>query len=235
MGTSYHFSQTQLKVLLSGSGYDTIIGVGYDSESLSDEMVVRTLNDLTNGKLISANDRCFEAIPSLQRLIYGVGEAKRCFTIRSCDLRLPDLCLFFGEVSVLCTVRTGGGGDVVMEEFLSGELFDRLMEEGYIPEEYIPMPDPDDSFREYEDELFSSAKGLDALPSGSSLILSIEMLDRDGVCRAYLRVIDYYLYDYIVYELDGQRQRAAYSTECLQTVFEKMMQDDYCRDKRPCC
>lgn len=219
MNNIYTFSQTQLKVLLKGSGYSSVVGLNIDDKALDDLSVLNSLNELTKKGFIELKNGAFIMKDDIREMIVVLGNSRFYAAIHSRVDMLPDLCCFFGEKILVCSSRS------MNEEYISlyfadiTQLFEDLWDQGYFPEDNNSLPlDTEERLADYESSIFVQLSYNAPLPDNSSVVLSAELPE-----NKFIRVVEYYLYNYIVF-CDGTLvRRRVYSVENIKGLFFELM------------
>lgn len=223
MSEIYSLSITQLLVLLKGAGYNKINGFDLSDESLNDENVIRSLHALAKSGILTAENGEFEMIPEIKEAVLRVGSADSFYTIRSRDNRLPDRCVFVGEKPLVCSLRPTDKSRLTLCFEDSAELFEELSDEGYLPSGRSEGLFNEEDLIEYEQGLFSGISPDKALDISSCVVLSLDKLSENKETTPYLRIIDYYFYNYILYFDGKQTIREPYGDKSFKSYFERML------------
>ena len=229
MSKSYCLTQNQLKVLLKGCGYSSVLGIGFDSTALDNAVVLRTLNELTRAGLIWTDGDAFVIEPQLDSMIKRVGGAKCCYAISSVKTELLEKCIFSGNGMLFCTVRNDESRRITLSDCSFDDFLNTLIDEGYLPEKSSEiMPEEADCI-EFERSAFADCSYHTPIKENSPVLLSIERIIRSEKKEpAFLRLVRHYLSDYIVYEDDGETERIRYSAEIISKYLKKMVLNDNC-------
>lgn len=230
MSISYTLSQNQLKVLLKGTGYRAVIGVLRDQTPLEDETVLTAINEMVIDGLLSESDSGFEMTPLLKRMITALGDAQECYALTAAAPSLPDKCLYVdasGE-RILCATMRSISNHITLTEMSSEEFVMTLFDEGYLSQERYELLPGDDEAAAFEQKAFDKTSLYASLDRESPVLLSIELIRKDMPEKRYIRVMDYYLCNYVVCCCKGRIIRFAYNEETIKTLIFKMMKNDLC-------
>lgn len=227
MDTVYTLSQNQMKVLLIGRGYDTLMALGYDRSELDNTTVLNTLNELTEKGFLSVQGDSFVLKPELLEMIDAIGNATCCVTVVSRHSQLPNKCLFVGEKLLSCTIRAEDSNHIAFAFASIQDFLQSLFEEGYLPEqecELIPAQSEAELFEQNIRTLSPSA----ALKENSPVMLKADVIRRENDCLHSFMVVDYYFGEYILYTFREHSERALYNPDNIKEYLMKLVQDDCC-------
>lgn len=221
MSEIFVFSKVQLKVLLKGSGYDSVMGLNLGNEPLDDNTVLNALNKLMRNGSITLEDNNYKASLQTEKIISTIGKAESCCFIHSNNTELPDMCCFFGDELLVCTSRSGDTTHFsFFFESLSG-LTELISEDGY-----LPKGKSDIQMNEAELELFERSlpdiKATEKLDLFSAVCFSLEMLGDKS--EKYMRIINYYFYSYILFSDGKEKKRVDYSPEKAKEILVYIME-----------
>lgn len=222
MAEIYTLSVTQMMVLLKGAGYDSVSGFTANSMVLDDESVIQALHKLSKSGLLTVSGDSFEMIPDVKEAVNRIGGADRMMILRTGAGDLPDKCVYPGEKLLVCTLRLSDRDHLSLCFMSPSELFDELADEGYLPQGGDDKLFSEDELIDYEKELFASLSRNGALESSSSVLLSMDFIGGDQPA-AYLRIIDYYFYHYILYFDGDKARREPYSLKAFKESYERML------------
>ena len=221
MSEIFVFSKAQLKVLLKGSGYDSVMGLNLGNEPLDDITVLNVLNTLLRNGSISLEDNNYKASLQTEKIISTIGKSESCCFIHSNNTELPDMCCFFGDELLICTTRNGDANHFsFFFESLSG-LYELISEDSY-----LPQGKSDIQMDEAELELFESSltdiKASEKIDQSSAVCFSLEMPGDKS--EKYMRIINYYFYSYILYSDGEDKKRVEYSPETAKKILVYIME-----------
>lgn len=222
MAELYSLSLTQLAVLLKGAGYSTLSGFDTETPVLDDSKVIHALHTLSRSGFITTEDDGFGMIPAMRIAAERIGNSNGFLTLRSGDARLPDRCVYSGSPLLVCTLRPTDRQHISLCLETAGELFEDLIDEGYLPRKSDERLYDEEELIAYEKTLFPS-NGDSALQPDSRVLLSLDVLNADKQAAPYARIIDYYFYYYILYFDGTEVSRAPYSPSAFKEYYERMM------------
>ncbi len=223
MNEIYYFTQNQLKVLLKGSGYSVVSGIALNNTILDNSTVLNTLNELTNMKIIAIDGNSFCLNNEIREIVSSLGNALEYISVRSSNPYLPDKCCFNGGKILVCYSRSQNENYISAYFANADDLFLDFCDEGYFPKKDEDFPINEDELIEYESESVGSIQPDKPIASNSPMLFSAECAYKDGTVHKYVRIIDYYFYNYILYFDGTEVIREIYKRCTAKKYFERLM------------
>lgn len=224
MEINYLLSSAQVKSLLVGMGYRRTVGLKIDDAIVDDQMMISSLNQLTNEGLINSDGENFSLQNDLRDIINQLGNATCFMGIRSKKKSLPDLCVFPGNKLLLCEQEKSSGVNFKFGFCSRNNLFKRFCEEGYFPEFENCGSIDEDELEVFENEYLNLCDDLDPIceDSRESLFLFYTHLNENRRC---FKVINYFMYRYILLS-DGEKNlRYLFTRENVEMLLLKFLED----------
>lgn len=222
MSEIFVFSKAQLKVLLKGSGYDSVLGLNLGDDPLIDSTVLNSLNTLLqNGSIIFENNS-YKASFQTERIISTLGRSKSCCFIHSSNADLSDLCYFYGQEPLICTTRNGDANHFSFCFVSLSELLAMISEDGYLPQGEGDIQLNETELELFENGLIPEVKASKTLDTSSSVCFNLEMFGEKS--KKYMRIINYYFYYYIIYYDGKNKKRLMYSSETAKKILVNILE-----------
>lgn len=227
MGKVYTLSQNQMKVLLLGRGYDTLMTLGYEMSELDNATVLKTLNELTKKGVLSARGDSFVLESELLEMMDTIGNANCCVTVVSRQGQLPNKCLFVGEKLLSCTIRAEDSNHIAFAFASIQDFLRSLFEEGYLPEKECELMPTESEAELFEQNIPTLSPG-GTLKENSPVVLKVDVICRESAYLHSFMVVDYYIGEYILYTSREHSERALYNPDNIKEYLMKLVQDDCC-------
>jgi hypothetical protein len=226
MSVIYNFTQNQLKVLLSGCGYSKVSGICLDNSKLDNATVLNTLNELTKMNFITSDGKAFFLDEKIKSIVSTLGTVSDFVAVHSANPFLPDKCCFKGDLVLVCYSRSGNENYISAYFSDVDTLFDDLCDEGYFKEEVYDFQLDDDVLIEYEEKAVSEINPNSPIDANSPIIFSAECVAKQENADCFMRIIDYYFYDYICFSDGGSIVREIYSKSSAKKYFERLLKQN---------
>ena len=225
MSGIYHLSQNELKALITGAGHSCAVGLSLSEAPLTAEQAVQGLNSLMKSNLLRRTDDGFEMTDDL-RLIVKAVTGERYVLLHSSRMELPEKALYPVRPVASCTLRGYENAALSFEVSELSALVLSLCDEGYLPEQDSDIPL--ERLEALSDELdgFERRYAVESgkpLPTASCVLFAADLHDRSGKTLAYLRVMEYGLYRYLLYSADGKTIRKPFSLSAAGSYFEELL------------
>lgn len=223
MKKSYIFNDEQLKLLLKGLGYDTVLALNLGGHSMDNETVLANLNQLMKNGVIMPDTKSFIVLDEIKSIINIIGSAKSCLIVRSSDKELPNICLFYDGNTFAASVRCGisGGRHSVCQTEIDG-FIKRLLEEGYFSEDTTDIEIEDNELEPFEYNKLDSEKYSEIQ---NPVILSVDCLSKANGSIKKLYLIRFYFYDYILYFNGADKTRLSLNSVSLKKMLLKLLEE----------
>lgn len=204
-------SQTQLKVLLKGTGSSVAKGIPINSHRVSDQEAINCLNDLMKEKIIFTDDDAFVMNDYMHRIISGINEGYAA-ALKSRNITLPDLCLFInkGDDIVVCNVSKVCNDSIKLCILGKHQLLPYCCEEGYLPKDEEDYPVDDNCLERFEEDYSLAEYEAAPLEWNSKIVFQL-VPEPDSNAKLSISVIEYSLYRYIRLCVNGKVSRSIYT------------------------
>lgn len=224
MSESYIFSHNQLKVLVLGYGCSRIAGLKLNAAALDNEAALAALNQLSNEGIITSDGKRFFASDKVKLIAQRLGASDMYIAVHTAKAALPDLCCYPGDCILVCNEGTGNGGRISLKLLSLEEFFELLYDEGYLPEDSENMP-LDEKLESYEEAVHEGYNPNAPINGEAHILFSFEVIDKCGVSRRYLRLIEYYYYNYILLCNEGRIDRFIFTRDILKKQIKGLMSE----------
>lgn len=222
MSENYIFSYDQLKVLVLGYGCSRITGLKLNSAALDNEAALIALNQLSNEGIITSDGKRFFASEQVKLIAQRLGASDIYIAVHTSKAALPDLCCYPGDSILVCNEETGSEGRIAVKFLSFEEFFENLYDEGYLPEdsENMPLEEKPETFENFILENYNPNAPIKA---ESNILFSVDVIDKSGVSRRYLRLIEYYYYNYILFCDNGRLERTIFTRNAVKKQLKRLM------------
>ncbi len=222
MGNIYVLSHNQLKVLLLSCGFTYVKGITLDDSVVDDQMTINVLNDLMKNDLVENTGEAFYINDELREIIVTLGSAEEFSVIRSSDKDLPDLFCYKSEKLLICSSRGLNQNCYSLYFANNSQLLETLENEGYFPNVLAS-----DYFDEAKSEHFEKHLVYEPelpLDSQMSVKFAMEKALFSTEKHRYIRVIEYHLFTYILFNDGENEHRYLYTKDKLKEKILKLLE-----------
>ncbi len=223
MFENYIFSHNQLKVLLLGCGYSHITGLWLNDLVLDNETVLMSLNRLSNDGMIISDGKKFFGSKMAKKIAERLGTSEFYIAVHTSNGSLPDLCCYPGEKILICSNQSRDENHISIRFSAFEDFFCDLCDEGYLPENDEKFKLDEEELENYEAKIFDHYESNSPINYGSPLLFTTELLDSYGTNHGYLRIIEYYFYNYILFCYDGKIKRQLCNRERIKAYLKRLM------------
>ena len=223
MPVNYIFSHNQLKVLLLGCGFSKIVGLNLDDSELDAETALEALNQLSNSGIISSDGNRFIGSKEAKLIAELLGMSDNYIAVHTSKETLPDLCCYTANKILICGSEPGYEKRIAIRLSNFDDFFSDLYDEGYFPEDSEHMVIDEEELKAFEKSLFENYDPNSPVNPDLHILFSAEEVDKNGSNQRFVRVIEYYFYNYILFFSKGKTERQICTLEALNAFLKRMM------------
>lgn len=223
MTENYLFSYDQLKVLLLGCGYSKIVGLNLGNSDLNGETALDALNQLSNSKMIVSDGNRFLASKEAKLISKRLGMSDVYIAVHTTKETLPDLCCYPDENILICSSESGYKNRIAVRVSCFEDFFTDLCDEGYLPDDCENIELDDEELESFEVPLFVNYNTNYPITPDLPILFSAELISPNGTSKGYLRVIEYYFYNYILFFSEGKIERKLCVRNQLKKYLKRLM------------
>ena len=216
------FSADQLLTLLLGCGYSTICGLNLGKKILDNNTVLKNLNELVKFGFLKAGEECFILDDRASAIIHTIGKAENYNVILTKQAELPDICFYCGDEILVCTHSSFDNYRYSFCFVNTEDLFEKLCEEGYLPSFYDNELYNEDEALKFENSIEYATE--EPLSQDSAIVFSLEISVKNDTCKKYMKVIEYYFFSYVLFYVNGEQKRCAYSKDNVKKILKDLME-----------
>lgn len=229
MAENYIFTYDQLKALLVGYGYKGVSGLALGNSVIGYQELIEALNQLQKNGMLSSDGKKFEGSETARKISERLGEAVSYTVIHTKKRYLPDLCCYCGDDLLICSYSLVSNNFLSLRFSAFDDFYESLGDEGYLPDGYDEVTLEIKELEDFEEGIFSNYNPNYPIQPDSSVIFAAEKIDCKGNVMGYVRILEYYLYNYILCFHNNKTERVFYDKSIVKEFLKGLLdQDDNC-------
>ena len=224
---SYSMKGVELALLLASKNEKTVRSFDLVDGSESHEQYLYAIDHMVRLGIIESDGKSIMIKSPYNEMVNIIVDAPYVLNLRSSDDELSDYCIYPGDEGnmVVLSLSKVRRGSVLMTHMDAKTFFEKFIPEGFIPEELMTYPDPDDINNDEVAALIEAFVN-ETYINDVRFIVGLDIFNKEGDKRRSLVV----LHLPVGYLLVRCGENGIVSQAYEKSIFEKELHDLLCND-----